>query len=174
MNQRLQVYTGPFKLKLFLVFMKNIYQKEFWRIKQHWFWYNCWGNLDKFARKLVINSWWSVYKKATKIWRLIHKIWVVWIFSLSRQGLGLRRQFGKSPDSSLPHLTPLWSWLVLWKFLFLSIQFDLLSNFYLFYCNNINKRTGEINNFLYWNVRDKRAPRKNNNGTVLSNGNQFA
>ena len=60
-------------------------------------------------------------------------------FFIIASGLGLRRQFGKSPDSSLPHLTPLWSWLDLWKFLFLSIQFDLLSNFYLFYCNNINK-----------------------------------
>ena len=37
----------------------------------------------------------------------------------------------------------------------LSIQFDLLSNFYLFYCNNINKRTGEINNFLYWNLKTR-------------------
>lgn len=36
----------------------------------------------------------------------------------------------------------------------------------------INKRTGEINTFLYWKL--KRAPRKNNNGTTLSNTNQFA
>ena len=136
-------------------------KKEFWRIKQHWFWYNCWGNLDKFARKLVINSWWSVYKKATKIWRLIHKIWIFCIFR-NRIKVGLREAI----DSPLK--------LVLGKFMFLSIQFYLLSNFYLFYNNNINKRTGEINNFLYWNWRDKRAPRKNNNGSVLSNGNQFA
>ena len=152
MNQRLQVYTGPFKLKLFLVFMKNIYQKEFWRIKQHWFWYNCWGNLDKFARKLVINSWWSVYKKATKIWRLIHKIWVVLIFHY-RVRVGF---YGGNLENHPTHPSldsPLK--LVLWKFLFLSIQFDLLSNFYLFYCNNINKRTGEINNFLYWNLKTR-------------------
>lgn len=106
-----------------------------------------------------------MYKKATKIWRLIHKIWVVWIFHY-RVRVGFTEAIWKITQH-IPHLTPLWSWF-LWKFLFLSIQFDRLSNFYLFYCNNINKRRGEINNFLYWNLRDKRAPRKNNNGTVLS------
>ena len=145
-------------------------KKEFWRIKQHWFWYNCWGNLDKFARKLVIihdDQCIKSYKNLTFNSQNLGCL----NFSLSRQGW----VYGGNSENHPTHPSldsPLK--LVLWKFLFLSIQFDLLSNFYLFYCNNINKRTGEINNFLYWNVRDKRAPRKNNNGTVLSNGNQFA
>ena len=106
-----------------------------------------------------------MYKKATKIWRLIHKIWVVWIFHY-RVRVGFTEAIWKITQL-IPHLTPLWSWLYenfcFWVFNLICCPTFL---FYLFYCNNINKRTGEINNFLYWNLRDKRAPRKNNNGTV--------
>ena len=127
-------------------------------IKQHWF-FDTFEVISRVCNKIGNNDKPVCIKKLQKFDVKFTKFgYFVLRFSLLRRG-------SRFVPVKSPWLQKIY---VLFEYSILPLSCPWLLSL-LYY---INKRTGEINNFLYWKL--KRAPRKNNNGTTLSNTNQFA